>query len=171
MRVCRASTGGHTGGQGPTRAIQVYLILRIENLPYVDQVRILDRLLAELRQALPTALDVIALSDLAKHVTALDVNDFIASTVLLLSRLLGDLDLRVAHVLRFGRSGIARRRCLPLGFPVRLGQCRPLSHWATRSHTVVAAASAGVAATSPIPEDRSSAAPTPMARLMMVEVT
>jgi hypothetical protein len=29
MRVCRASTGGHTGGQGPTRAIEVYLILRI----------------------------------------------------------------------------------------------------------------------------------------------
>jgi hypothetical protein len=27
MRVCRASTGGHTGGQGPTRASQVYLIL------------------------------------------------------------------------------------------------------------------------------------------------
>ena len=27
MRVCRASTGGLTGGQGPTRASQVYLIL------------------------------------------------------------------------------------------------------------------------------------------------
>jgi hypothetical protein len=27
MRVCRASTGGHTGGQGPTRANQTYLIL------------------------------------------------------------------------------------------------------------------------------------------------
>ena len=27
MRVCRASTGGHTGGQGPTRASQIYLIL------------------------------------------------------------------------------------------------------------------------------------------------
>jgi hypothetical protein len=26
MRVCRASAGGHTGGQGPTRAIQFYLI-------------------------------------------------------------------------------------------------------------------------------------------------
>jgi hypothetical protein len=26
MRVCRASTGGRTGGQGPTRAIQFYLI-------------------------------------------------------------------------------------------------------------------------------------------------
>jgi hypothetical protein len=27
MRVCRASTGGLTGGQGPTRASLVYLIL------------------------------------------------------------------------------------------------------------------------------------------------
>jgi hypothetical protein len=27
MRVCRASTGGHTGGQGPTRANQTYVIL------------------------------------------------------------------------------------------------------------------------------------------------
>jgi hypothetical protein len=27
MRVCRASTGGRTGGQGPTRAIQFYLVL------------------------------------------------------------------------------------------------------------------------------------------------
>jgi hypothetical protein len=27
MRVCRASSGGLTGGQGPTRASQVYLIL------------------------------------------------------------------------------------------------------------------------------------------------
>ena len=26
MRVCRASTGGLSGGQGPTRASQVYLI-------------------------------------------------------------------------------------------------------------------------------------------------
>ena len=58
-----------------------------------DQIRILNSLLVELPQALPTTLHVVALGDLAKRVTSLDVNGFAGSTVLLLSRLLGDLDL------------------------------------------------------------------------------
>ena len=49
-------------------------------------------------------------------------------------------------------------------------QLPPLSHLATRSHTVVVAASAGTAPASPIPQDRASAALTPTARLMMVDV-
>src|SRR6476659_4737304 len=96
----------------------------LDSLPDIDQVRILDRLLIELPQTLPTALDLMSLCDLAKRVTTLDVNGFSASTVLLMSRLLGDLDLRVAHLLPFGRSGIGRRHRMRGRFPVRLGQSR-----------------------------------------------
>ena len=49
-------------------------------------------------------------------------------------------------------------------------QLPPLSHLATRSHTLVVAASAGTAPASPIPQDRARAALTPTARLMMVDV-
>jgi hypothetical protein len=53
---------------------------------------------------------------------------------------------------------------------VLIFQLPPLSHLATRSHTVVVAASAGAAPASPIPQERASAAAAPTARLMKVDV-
>src|SRR5512133_1785390 len=99
-------------------------LVDLESLPYVDQARVLDRLLVELVQALPSALHVIPLGDLAKRVTTPNVNGLAASTVLLVSRLLCDLLLRVARLLGFGAPGIGRRRCMPIRLAVRLGQTR-----------------------------------------------
>jgi hypothetical protein len=53
---------------------------------------------------------------------------------------------------------------------VLIFQLPPLSHLATRSHTLVVAASAGTAPASPIPQDRARAALSPTARLMTVDV-
>jgi hypothetical protein len=54
---------------------------------------------------------------------------------------------------------------------VLIFQLPPLSHLATRSHTLVVAASADRAPASPIPQDRASAALALTARLMMVDVS
>src|SRR5688500_13543330 len=98
----------------------------LDNLANEDQVWILDRLLVQLPQALPAALHVVTLGDLVQRVAPLYANGLVGSTstVLLWSRLLGDLLRRVARLLGCGRSRVGRRRRVLRRFAVRLRQSR-----------------------------------------------
>ena len=72
----------------------------LDRLANVDQVRVLDRPFVELPQGFPAALHVVALGDLAKCIAPPHVNGLASGicTVLLWSRLLRDLLLRLAHL-------------------------------------------------------------------------
>jgi hypothetical protein len=105
MRVCRASTGGLTGGQGPTRASQVF---DLDSMSDEDQFGLLIVSLFIFHKPFQPPFTWWRLAILLSVSAPLHANGLTArtSTVLLWSGFGGDL-LRVARLLGCDATGLA----------------------------------------------------------------